>query len=125
MPWQAGIVDRSSIRELEALQQELARLLREVDPNQGLEESMTLALGMLHRFAAGIVHVDTGRLKNSLHWQTHNTQKSVFGSMGTNVSYSVFENARGGTHAFMDRTEREEGRNVADIFNVRIVGRGQ
>lgn len=121
--FRAGIVDSASIRDLEALQEELQRLLMEVDPARGLRDTMTLAVGMLHRYAAGVVHVNTGRLKNSLFWDvTAAGGARVTGVMGTNVEYSIFENARGGSHAFMDRTEREEGRKVAELFGVRISG---
>ncbi|MFA6168298.1 MAG: hypothetical protein WC700_16875 [Gemmatimonadaceae bacterium] len=129
--FRAGIVDSASIRELEALQQELQRLLLEVDPQRGLRDTMTLAVGMLHRYAAGVVHVGVypkgsgrvgGRLKNSLFWDVQTGGASVTGVMGTNVEYSIFEERRGGSHAFMDRTEREEGPAVERLFNVRISG---
>lgn len=124
MTWKAGLSGQGA-KELEALQAELERLLHEVNPEGGLEDTMILAVGMLHRYAAGIVHVDTGRLKNSLHFQTQRLQRSVIGSMGTNLNYSIYENARGGSHAFMDRTVREEGRRVIDLFRERIIGGGQ
>lgn len=118
----ADFVNNADLGDLEELQRELARLLAEVDPGGGLRETMQLAVGMLHRYAVGIVHVDTGRYKNSLFWDIENGAKSVIGHMGTNLQYSIYEERRGGSHATFDRTEREEGRKVEELFNVRITG---
>lgn len=112
----------ANVRELEALQAELQRLQREVDPARGLGDTVTLAVGMLHRYGTGIVHVDTGRLKNSLFWDVQANERRASAIWGTNVSYSIFENARGGDHAFVDRTRNEEGPNVERLFHVRISG---
>lgn len=120
--WRAGFADSSSVQQLAALQEELARLQNEVDPQGGLEDTTTLAIGMIHRYGAGIVHVDTGRLKNSLFWRVQGNARRVSAVWGTNVSYSIFENARGGDHAFVDRTAREEVPNVARLFGARIAG---
>lgn len=108
--------------DIKALQTELARLENEVDPQRGLKETVTLAIGMLHRFGTGIVHVDSGRLKNSLFWDVQASARRASASWGTNVSYSIYEEARGGSHAFRDRTAREEGPNVEKLFRVRISG---
>lgn len=120
--FRAGIVETASIRELEALQEELQRLLHEVDPQGGLGDTMTLAVGMIHRYGTGIVHVDTGRLKNSLFWDVQTSERRASAIWGTNLDYSIWEERRGGSHAFVDRTEREEGPAVARLFGVRISG---
>lgn len=117
----AHLVNAASVRELEALQAELARLAQEVKP-EGVRATLTLAVGMLHRYGTGIVHVDTGRLKNSLFWDVEVGQRRASAIWGTNVQYGIYENARGGDHAFVDRTRREEGPNVERIFGVRISG---
>lgn len=116
-----GYVNSASVRDLAALQQELGRLQQEVSP-EGVKATLTLAIGQLHRYGAGIVHVDTGRLKNSLFWDVNVGRQQASAIWGTNVSYSVYENARGGGHAFVDRTAREEGPMVERTFNVRITG---
>lgn len=116
-----GFVNSASVRELEALQQELGRLQGEVSP-EGVKATLTLAIGQLHRYGTGIVHVDSGRLKNSLFWDVDAGRSGGSAIWGTNVNYSVYENARGGSHAFVDRTAREEGPMVERTFAVRISG---
>lgn len=116
-----GLVNAASVRDLEALQRELNRLQSEVEP-EGIKATLTLAIGQLHRYGSGIVHVDTGRLKNSLFWDVQAGQQRASAIWGTNVSYSIYENARGGSHAFVDRTAREEGPMVEQTFAVRISG---
>lgn len=118
----ASIVNAASVRELEALQRELDRLATEVNPEDGLATTLTLAIGMLHRYGAAVVHVDTGRLKNSLFWDVQANAQRASAIWGTNVEYSIYENARGGEHAFVDRTARTEGPNVEHLFMVRISG---
>lgn len=115
-------VDTAGISDLEEAQREIQRLQYEVDPRGGARTTLRLALGMLHRYAASIVHVDTGRLKNSLFWQEETSPNALVGYMATNVSYSIFEERRGGPHAFMARTFREEGPAVNDLFGVRVAG---
>jgi hypothetical protein len=117
----ATFVNAASVRELEALQAELARLQLEVSP-EGQAATLTLAVGMLHRYGSGIVHVDSGRLKNSLFWDVQAGRQRSSALWGTNVQYSIYENARGGEHAFVDRTAREEGPAVERLFGVRISG---
>src|SRR5690606_24926143 len=95
----ADIVSAASLRELEALQQELNRLAVEVDPQQGVKATLTLAVGMLHRYGSAVVHVDKGRLKNSLFWDVQANQQRASAIWGTNLQYSICENARGGAHA--------------------------
>lgn len=119
--WRAGFADSASVHELEALQRELARLQQEVSP-AGVEATLTLAIGQLHRYGSAIVHVDTGRLKNSLFWKVNSGERRASALWGTNVAYSIFENARGGDHEFVGRTAREEGPHVARTFGVRISG---
>ena len=85
------------------------------------EQVMQMALGMLHRHAVGIVHVDTGRLKNSLFWDLpQRRQNTLTGRVATNVEYAPFEERRGGSHAFFERTIRDEGRAVNDLFATQL-----
>lgn len=118
----SGFVMSADVRELEALQRELQRLQMEVDPARGLGDTMTLAVGTLHRYGAGVVHTDLGRLKNSLFWDVQSSERRASAIWGTNVQYGIYENARGGDHAFVERTRNEEGPNVERLFHVRISG---
>lgn len=119
-------VNAADIGDLEELQAELQRLLFEVSPQRGLRDTMRLAIGMLHRYATGIVHVDKGRLKNSIFWNLESPAgNDLIGHVATNVSYSIIEERRGGSHAFFARTVREEGPHVNDLFGVRIMGPGR
>ena len=117
----ADAANNLDIVGLEELQEKLARVQEEIDPHGGLFDTMTLAIGMIHRFATGVVHVDTGRYKNSLFWHVDRAGgRGVTGTMGTNVSYSIYEEARGGSHATFERTRKEEGPNVERLFKVRV-----
>lgn len=116
------MVETAGVSDLEAAQRELARLQYEIDPRRGLRHTLRLALGMLHRYAAGIVHTDTGRLKNSLFWEDSLGANGLVGQVATNLSYSIWEEARGGDHAFFARTVREEGPAVNNLFGARIGG---
>lgn len=74
----------------------------------------------LHRYMTTIVHVISGRLKNSLFPQVD----GLTGMVITNVNYAPYEEALGGEHAFMTRTEEEQGEQIAEQalkeFNVKI-----
>lgn len=88
-----------------------------------LAQAMTLALNQLHRYASGIVHVDTGRLKNSLFVAPPvQQQNALVGAVATNVEYAIYEHNRGGDHAFFQRTIEEEGPAVNDLFSASLGG---
>jgi hypothetical protein len=120
--FEAGFVDRAAVTDLVALQDELRRIQYEVTPGDGLDDTMDLALGMTHRYAAGIVHVDTGRLKNSLFTEKHGQGNHLVGHVATNVAYSIFEERRGGAHGYFRRTVVEEGPRVTSLFHHRVTG---
>lgn len=99
----------ASIRGLGEAQTELERLRLAVSPDDGLQRQLLVALGQLQRYALGIVHVDTGRLKNSIFTDLEMGGGQLVGYVATNVDYAPAEEARGGSHAFFARTVREEG----------------
>lgn len=105
-----------NVEGLAELQAELARMTEAVatKPGGGLRNSLALALLQLQRYAVGIVHVDTGRLKNSIFTEIEGQGNSLIGHVATNVAYAPFEERRGGAHAFFARTTKEEGPNVVD-----------
>lgn len=109
-----------SVEGLGEIQAELQRLAvaTSTDASGGLRNSMNLALLQLQRYALGIVHVDTGRLKNSIFTEIDGQGNDLLGHIATNVEYAPFEEYRKGVkggyggHAFFGRTVREEGPNV-------------
>lgn len=58
----------------------------------GMRKAMKLALGLVHRHAATIVPVRTGRLKNSLFWNPEYEQdgNTLVGIVGTSVQYAPY-----------------------------------
>ena len=55
-------------------------------------KAMQLAVGLIHRHAATIVPVRTGRLKNSLFWDADYERQgnTIVGAVGTNVEYAPY-----------------------------------
>ena len=107
----------NTIEGLAETQQELAAMAMAARGDRGLRNSLILALAQLHRYATGIVHVDTGRLKNSLFWTVQRADAgSVSGIVATNVEYAQEEHNRGGADAFFARTVREEGARMNSMF---------
>lgn len=88
----------------------------------GLYGAMAQALGQLHRYAAIIVHVRTGRLKNSLFTEIKAGNNSLRGYVATNVVYAIEEERRGGAHAFFTRTVRDEAPRLNSIFSASLQG---
>lgn len=101
------------IEGLRETQEGLTRILQRVGAGPGMAAIMARATLRAHRYTSAIVHVDTGRLKNSLFPTVQKTRNTVYGIVGTNVVYAPYEHARGGSHAFFERTIDEEGVNIA------------
>lgn len=79
---------RIEIVGADGLRRELGRIpgrIRNVS-----RKAMELALGLIHRSAAAIVPVRTGRLKNSLFWNPEYERQgnTIVGAVGTNVAYA-------------------------------------
>lgn len=74
-----------------------------------LEKFVAKATLRAHRYTTMIVHVDSGRLKNSLYPRIQTRGNEAYGVVGTNVAYAAIEHDRGGSHAFFARTVEEEG----------------
>ncbi len=111
-----GTVMEADVRGLREAQQGLQQLQANTSPD-GMRGRVQLAIGQLHRYASAIVHVLTGRLKNSLFMDIETAGNDVIGYVATNVEYAPIEDARGGDHAFFGRTVAEEGpRVVNDLF---------
>lgn len=94
---------------LKETQDALVIALHNVSAQGGLREVVAKGTLRAHAYASKIVHVDTGRLKNSLFPIVEGSGNDVFGVVGTNVAYAPYEHERGGKHAFFARTETEDG----------------
>jgi len=95
-------------KNLKAVQRQMARTIEKLEP-KGTQGAVAFATLGLHRFMTALVHVRSSRLKNSLFPEVTETQGRIF----TNVSYAPYEEARGGEHAFMSRTETEGAPGIA------------
>lgn len=97
------------VKGLKEVQEKMARLVAATGAGKGLDAIIARATLRAHRYASMVVHVDTGRLKNSLHPRVEGKGNNVYGVVGTNVVYAPYEHARGGSHAFFARTIAEDG----------------
>ena len=92
------------------------------------EDAVRDAIIQLHHYAVQITHVDTGALRASHRMELNGLEGTVYLDPGasnprsrvkTSV-YGMVENARGGEHAFYDRTIAEIGGKVSDQAQRRI-----
>jgi hypothetical protein len=114
---------------LTGIQEVQARNLRRIaalKPEGAAGEAVRDALIALQRYAVQITHVGkyvgAGALKNSHRIEVDGTEGMVYidpssvsprrGTKARPVEYGVYENARGGEHAFYDRTVNEAGPSV-------------
>lgn len=97
------------IRGLRETRARLKQALERLSANGDLEALVAAATLRAHRYTVGITHVDTGRLKNSHFPTVQAAGNQVYGVVGTNVVYAIYEHNRGGSHAFYKRTVKEEG----------------
>jgi len=109
--------DLYRVRGIEETTAALGELKAKATPGGRVGRILKLAAGQLLRYVLGIVHVDTGRLKNSM-FQTPPEQSGndLLAYVATNVEYAPYEHGRGGSHAFFARAVREEGPSIADMY---------
>ena len=116
---------------IEGIQEVMARNNRRIaalKPEGAAGEAVRDAIIALHRYAVQITHVGkytgAGALKSSHRMEVDGTEGQVYidpASVSPRrtkrkykpVEYGVYENARGGEHAFYDRTVDEIGPNVS------------
>ncbi|MFZ2423495.1 MAG: hypothetical protein WA029_20360 [Anaerolineae bacterium] len=114
----AGQVMAASVHGLREAQRELTRLSRSVSADDApMRGQMQLALLQMQRYALGITHVRTGRLKNSIFTAIEHEGNTLRGYVATNVNYAWYEERRGHEHAFFERTVREEGPAVNSLLD--------
>lgn len=109
----------------------LGRAAAAVLPSGGLGRAVVYTANELRRYAASITHVDTGTLAGS-HRLTLLGDASARVAPGEDRNpksgqpasrYAPYEHARGGGHAFYERTLDEAGRRIAEeAVKSQIVG---
>jgi hypothetical protein len=100
---------------------EMTRLMRGLEQLDGVgytRPAMREALGDLERYAKQIVHVDTGRLRRTLHVEGPmdigaGTLEGVV--TPDPVPYAIYEVRRGGEHDYAGRTLRESRQIINDF----------
>lgn len=101
-----GPVTVEGLREAQQANQKAIKALR---PDGAFGKAIKDATVKAHRYAVSITHVDTGLLRGSHRMRVTGTRGEIF----TGVSYAPEENARGGAHAFYERTVNEAGDGIA------------
>ncbi len=123
---------------IEGIQEAMAKNNRRIaalKPNGASEEAVREAIITLHRYAVQITHVGKytggGALKSSHRMDVQGLEGKVYidpssvsprrgSAKQMPVIYGVFEHARGGEHAFYDRTIAEIGGAVVNRAQRRI-----
>jgi hypothetical protein len=112
------------IEGLAEAQAALRQATAAVSAQGGLAGAIAKGTLRAQRYAVGIVHVLTGRLKNSLHTRmVGQGSNQVYGLLYSNVVYAAREDALGGSHAYMARTQREEGPAILSGIRNDLYGR--
>lgn len=99
------------IKGIQKAQMRNLEQMRDLTPSGGLGRLIHNVTSWLHRFLVSVIHVDTGSLKGAQHMDYGGLRGEVYTDpMAVNprsgqrpAVYGVMENARGGTHAFMDQ----------------------
>lgn len=104
------------IEGLRETQARMERLLEEISAQGGLEAIIAKGTLRAHRYAVGVTHFISGRLRNSHFPQVTATANQVYGTVGTNVAYAMIEHNRGGDHAFYERTVNEDGAGIVAMM---------
>ncbi len=101
-----------SIRGIQEAQARNAQRMAALKPSGAFGQMIQMTTATLHRFMGTVTHVDTGALKSAELMEVSGTRGKIFinpnavnpKNGGRPADYGVFENARGGEHAFFDRT---------------------
>jgi len=118
------------LKGIKEAQQRNVKMIRALQPQSAFGRLVRDVLENLFRFLRTVVHVRTGSLKAAqrMQWQGGLRGEIFTDPMVTNpvsgqrpAIYGVFENARGGDHAFIDRTVQAAPgmvqRGVRDFLN--------
>lgn len=118
---------RLTITGIQHAQQRNQRQIAALRPSGAFGEAIREATVELERYAIAVTHVDTGALKSSHTMTVKGLTGQIFLSPSAvnpyglrPARYGPVEHARGGEHAFYDRTVAERGQQVLDRAAQRI-----
>jgi hypothetical protein len=109
---------------IEEVQRRNQRRIAAMEPGGVAEEAVRDAVVSLHKYAVNITHIGKyeggGALRAAYRMEVDGLEGKVYIDPGASSprgktrprEYGVYENARGGEHAFYDRTVAEEGPSV-------------
>lgn len=104
-----------TIKGIQEAQDKNLRRFAAMKPDGAFGQLIHTTLTVLHRFMTGITHVITGALRASVRLEMEGLRGHIFidpssvNPIGGErpVDYGPVENARGGDHAFFDRTVQQ------------------
>lgn len=121
-----------TIEGIQEAQDDNLRAIAALKPEGALGRMVQSVATDLHRHAVSITHVDTGALRASHRIQISNggLRGMIYIDAGSRNPrskqkpsvYGAYEHARGGTHAFYDRTLAEAGNPAVDRAVNRFIG---
>lgn len=108
---------RITIRGIQEAQKANARYIANLNPGGALGRAVQYATIETHRYATSLTHVKTGALRASHRMQTYGLRGRIYldptaqnpKTRERTAMYGPIENARGGSHAFYERTRDEGG----------------
>lgn len=98
------------------------RAFHAIQPDTGLGRAVQVAAEHLHRYAINITHRDTTALAGSHRLEMNARARAILSIDPETINpyghrpseYGVYEHARGGSHAFYERTIEEDAKDAAD-----------
>lgn len=128
-------MDDLSIQGLQEAQRDNLRMIRSLQPDGSMGQAVQVATVDMQRYAVSVTHVDSGALRASHRIDYSNSYDEARANIFIDPSarnprsraltsvYGPVEEARGGSHAFYERTMDEEGDRALDLAaNVLIRG---
>lgn len=115
------------IHGLQDAQRDNLRMIAALRPSTGIGEAVRVSSTDLHRYTLIVTHVDTGALRASHRIEYNEGYGGAEARISIDVAgrnprtgqrtsvYGAFEHARGGSHAFYERTYSERGDRAMEI----------
>ena len=116
-----------SIQGIQQTQAQLNRLAANNSPDSVVAAAVEGATQAAHRYAVYVTHVDTGALKGAhaytvrgAHGEVYINPRAQRSDGARPANYGPYEHARGGTHAFYDRTVSEGFNSIASAAEAAV-----